>query len=51
MLSEKTLKKVADLAATRIESIFSDPSKGKVGVTLFLPQDFNFSDPDTFVYI
>ncbi|KAJ4908374.1 Polyribonucleotide nucleotidyltransferase 2 [Raphanus sativus] len=29
MLSEKTLKKVADLAATRIESIFSDPSKGK----------------------
>ncbi|WZY80524.1 hypothetical protein YC2023_026908 [Brassica napus] len=29
MLSEKTLEKVADLAATRIESIFTDPSKGK----------------------
>ncbi|KAG2333924.1 hypothetical protein Bca52824_005104 [Brassica carinata] len=29
MLSEKTLEKVTDLAATRIESIFSDPSKGK----------------------
>ncbi|KAJ0260948.1 Polyribonucleotide nucleotidyltransferase 2 [Hirschfeldia incana] len=29
MLSEKLLEKVADLAATRIESIFSDPSKGK----------------------
>ncbi|KAL0709518.1 hypothetical protein Bca4012_016496 [Brassica carinata] len=29
LLSEKTIEKVADLAATRIESIFSDPSKGK----------------------
>ncbi|KAH0888231.1 hypothetical protein HID58_050660 [Brassica napus] len=29
MLSEKTLEKVAELAATRIESIFTDPSKGK----------------------
>lgn len=47
MLSEKTLEKVADLAATRIESIFTDPSKGKVRATLFLPQDFNLSDPDT----
>ncbi|CAN8299813.1 unnamed protein product [Cochlearia groenlandica] len=29
MLSEKTLEKVTDLAATRIESIFTDPSYGK----------------------
>ncbi|KAF2579442.1 hypothetical protein F2Q68_00000494 [Brassica cretica] len=39
MLSEKTLEKVAELAATRIESIFTDPSKGKVRANLFLPQD------------
>jgi len=30
MLSDKTLEKVADLAATRIESVFTDPSYGKV---------------------
>ncbi|KAF3547489.1 hypothetical protein DY000_02000596 [Brassica cretica] len=30
MLSEKTLEKVAELAATRIESIFTDPSKGRL---------------------
>ncbi|ESQ41423.1 hypothetical protein EUTSA_v10012572mg [Eutrema salsugineum] len=29
MLSEKTLEKVTDLAATRIESVFTDPSYGK----------------------
>ncbi|CAA7031392.1 unnamed protein product [Microthlaspi erraticum] len=29
MLSEKVLEKVADLASTRIESIFTDPSYGK----------------------
>lgn len=51
MLSEKTLEKVADLAATRIESIFTDPSKGKVRATLFLPQDFNFSRLDSYIYI
>lgn len=32
MLSEKTLEKVTDLAATRIESVFTDPSYGKVRV-------------------
>ena len=30
MLSEKTLEKVTDLAAERIESVFTDPSRGKV---------------------
>ncbi|KAF8047212.1 hypothetical protein N665_3142s0001, partial [Sinapis alba] len=29
MLSEKLLEKVTDLAATRIESVFTDPSRGK----------------------
>ncbi|KAL0751633.1 hypothetical protein Bca101_033636 [Brassica carinata] len=29
MLSEKTLEKVTDLAAERIESVFTDPSRGK----------------------
>ncbi|EOA22483.1 hypothetical protein CARUB_v10003135mg [Capsella rubella] len=29
MLSEKTLEKVTELAATRIESVFTDPSYGK----------------------
>ncbi|XP_010550151.1 PREDICTED: polyribonucleotide nucleotidyltransferase 2, mitochondrial [Tarenaya hassleriana] len=29
MISEKTLERVGDLAATRIESIFTDPSYGK----------------------
>lgn len=50
MLSEKTLEKVAELAATRIESIFTDPSKGKVRANLFLPQDCNLSVLDTFIY-
>lgn len=30
MLSEKLLEKVTDLAATRIETVFTDPSRGKV---------------------
>ncbi|CAH8328166.1 unnamed protein product [Eruca vesicaria subsp. sativa] len=29
MLSEKLLEKVSDLAATRIETVFTDPSRGK----------------------
>ena len=49
-VSEKTLEKVAELAATRIESIFTDPSKGKVRANLFLPQDCNLSVLDTFIY-
>lgn len=50
MLSEKILEKVTDLASTRIESVFTDPSYGKVLLTLFLPQNLSFSLPDNFIY-
>lgn len=41
MLSQKTLEKVADLAATRIETVFTDPSYGKVCAS-FVSVSFEF---------
>lgn len=43
MLSEKTIEKVTDLAATRIESVFTDPSYGKVSASFVSTSKFDFS--------
>lgn len=42
MISEKTLEKVTELAATRIESVFTDPSYGKVRASLNVYPDIKF---------
>lgn len=42
MLSEKLIEKVTDLAATRIETVFSDPSRGKVRTNFVSASIFEF---------
>lgn len=50
MLSEKTLEKVTDLAATHIATVFTDPSYGKVRANFVFASSLNFSWPENFIY-